>query len=125
MANENKTLNIDPETRDLTFDAEGLMEEIFGDDTTSQGIRLTLQTWKGEFFLDTTHGTEYERILGKRPHELPKDEVGEVMREAIFQEYDIAQIDSMTSEIPNDRRVTTEFTATLYSGQKISMEVTT
>jgi hypothetical protein len=120
----NKTLNIDYDSRDLTFDEGGMMELIYSDVTTAQCVRLTLQTWKAEFFLDTTHGTEYDRILGKRPHELPKDEVGEVLREAIFQEPDIRQIETMDAEVGNDRQPTATFAATLYSGQTISMEVT-
>lgn len=124
MATDNMTLLIDPNTRDLVIGEDGDMERIFGDDTSSQSVRLTLQTWRGEFFLDTTHGTQYDRILGKKPHELPEDEVGEVMREAIFQETDVAQVDDVNAEI-GEKTVGTEFDATLYSGKKISMEVTT
>jgi hypothetical protein len=47
-----------------------------------------------------------------------------VIREAIFQETDVAQIDHMNAEI-GDRRAVTDFAATLYSGQIISMEVRT
>ena len=49
---ENYTLKIDPESRDITFDADGMMETVSGDDTTAQAVRLTLQTWLGEFALD-------------------------------------------------------------------------
>lgn len=122
MTDENMTLRIDPETRDLALDENGDMEQIYGDETTAQSVRLTLQTWKGEFFLDTTHGTEYDRILGKKPHELPQDEVGEVLREAIFQETDVAQVDDVTAEI-GDKAVSAAFDATLNSGRKIGMEV--
>ncbi|MEA4901847.1 DUF2634 domain-containing protein [Desulfitobacterium sp.] len=124
MADENMTLRIDPNTRDLVLDENGNMEQIYGDETTAQCVRLTLQTWKGEFFLDDTHGTEYDRILGKKPHELPEDEVGEVLREAIFQETDVAQVDDVTAEI-GDKTVSAAFNATLYSGRKIGMEVKT
>lgn len=124
MTDENMALRIDPETRDLVFDADGNMEQVFGDETTSQNIRLTLQAWKGEFFLDVNHGTEYDRILGKKPHELPYDEVGEVLRDAIFQEPDVSQIEEVTGEI-DGRKATAAFRAALYSGQEISMEVTT
>lgn len=124
MTDENMTLRIDPETRDLVLDENGDMEQIYGDETTAQSVRLTLQTWKGEFFLDTTHGTEYDRILGKKPHELPQDEVGEVLREAIFQETDVAQVDDVSAEI-GDKAVSAAFDATLNSGRKIGMEVMT
>ena len=124
MADDNMTLRIDPESRDLVLDEDGFMERIYGDDTTSQSVRLTLQTWQGEFFLDTTHGTEYDRILGKKPHELPHDEVGEVLREAIFQETDVAQVDEVTADI-GGKAVGAAFNAKLASGKIISMEVTT
>jgi hypothetical protein len=124
MILRNKALNIDPETRDLTFDEDGIMEEIYGDVTTAQAIRLTLQTWKAEFFLDETHGTLYERIMGKKTHELEPDEVEEVMREAIFQETDVAQIDRIDAVLDSEnRQATADFSARLYSGQIISMEV--
>jgi len=119
----NMTLRIDPSTRDIPLDDEGSMELIYGDDTTAQAVRLTLQTWKEEFPLDTTHGTEYDRILGKKPHELEEDEVGEVIREAIFQETDVAQVGSLETAI-NGRALSVAFTGTLYSGQTISTEVT-
>jgi len=122
MADSNMTLNIDPETRDLTFDEDGLIERIFCDMTSAQCVRLTLQTHKNEFFLDTTHGTEYERILGKKPYELANDEAEEVYREAIFQESDVAQIDRLKADI-DGRHITAEFSGRLYSGQIISMEV--
>jgi hypothetical protein len=124
MAERNMTLHIDAESRDLTFDDNGFMELIFGDKTTAQCVRLTLQTWKEEFFLDITHGTRYERILGKKPFELSRDEIAEVLREAIFQETDIAQIDNVTAEV-GGRTITASFFATLYNGQTISMEVST
>ena len=124
MATENMTLRIDPDSRDLVLDDDGLMEQTYVDETTKQAVRLTLQTWKGEFFLDITHGTEYDRILGKKPFELPADEVGEVIREAVFQEQEVSHIDVLNSEIGN-KKVETTLEATLYSGNRISMEVTT
>ena len=121
---DNMTLLIDKESRDLVIDDDGLMECVYGDETTAQSVRLTLQAWKDEFFLDTTHGTEYDRILGKKPYELEDDEAGEVLREAIFQEPEVSQVDSLKSEAGN-KAVKAEFEATLLSGGKISMEVTT
>jgi hypothetical protein len=117
-------LFIDPETRDLSFDDDGMMRLIYGDNSTAQCVRLTLQAWKEEFFLDITHGTEYKRILGRRPSELSKDEANEVLREAIFQEQDVQSVDEMLTDI-GSRSVTSAFAATLYSGQIISMEVAT
>lgn len=118
----NKTLRIDPETMDIPIDENGDMEYIYGDDTTAQCVRLTLLTWKGTFPLDETHGTEYECVLGRRNAELEPDEVDEVIREAVFQETDVAQVDSLETD-RSGRSLSVELAATLYSGQKISMEV--
>ena len=124
MTDENMTLYIDPDSRDLVIDDEdGHMGRVFGDDTTKQAVRLTLQTWMGEFFLDTGHGTEYDRILGKKPYELQEDEIDEVIRAAIFQEVEVSHIDTMDTEVAN-KTISTAFAATLYSGNTISMEVT-
>ena len=40
---DNYTLRIDPESRDITFDTDGMMETVAGDDTTAQAVRLTLR----------------------------------------------------------------------------------
>ena len=121
---ENMSLRIDPDSRDLVIDEDGNLEQVYGDETTGQAVRLTLQTWLGEFFLDTTHGTEYGRILGMKPHELPADEAGEIIREATFQEQEVSHIDDVTATI-GEKTAVVELEATLNSGKRISMEVTT
>ena len=113
----NMTLKIDPETMDIPIDEDGNMVLIYGDETTAQCVRLTLLTWKGGFPLD------YERIFGRRRSDLESDEVEEVLREAIFQETDVEQIDQLDAET-DGRELNVAFSGTLYSGQTISMEVT-
>ena len=81
---ENMTLLIDPETRDLVFDDSGNFVKIYDADT---------------------------------------NEVEDIIREAIFQENDVARIDSITVSY-NRRSVTAEFTATLVSGETIALGVT-
>lgn len=92
---ENYTLKIDPESRDITFDADGMMETVSGDDTTAQAVRLTLQTWLGEFALVPSHGTDYEAIMGKKPKDLTEDEIPEVIRAAIFQEPEVQEVEEV------------------------------
>lgn len=58
---DNWTLKIDPESRDLILDDAGALETISGDETTAQAVRLTLEVYRGEFPFDPTHGTEYEQ----------------------------------------------------------------
>jgi len=120
---DNMTLLIDPETRDLVLDEDGNFEKICGADTTVQNVRHTLLTWKAEFFADLTHGTEYERIVGKNQNEVDRSEIEEVVREAIFQETDVSRIDEMNVTY-DGRSVTAEFVATLTNGETIALEVT-
>ena len=119
---DNMTLLIDPETRDLVFDADGNFEKIFGADTTVQNVRHALVTWKAEFFADLVHGTDYERIVGTNQNETDLNEIEDIIREAIFQEDDVARIDSLTASY-DGRSVTSEFTATLVNGETITSEV--
>ncbi len=120
---ENMTLLIDPETRDLVFDDDGNFVRIFDADTTVQNVRHTLLTWKAEFFADLVHGTEYESIVGKNQNEIDLNEGQDIIREAIFQEDDVSRIDTISISY-DGRTVSTEFTATLVSGETIALGVT-
>ena len=119
---ENMTLLIDPETRDLVFDAEGSFQKIYDEDTVVQNIRHALVTWKQEFFADPEHGTDYERIMGTNQNEIEVEEIKEILREAIFQEPKVSRIDEMTVSY-NGRSISAEFSATLVNGEQISLEV--
>ncbi len=44
---DNWTLKIDPESRDLILDDAGALETISGDETTAQAVRLTLEVYRG------------------------------------------------------------------------------
>ena len=120
---DNMTLLIDPETRDLVLDENGFFKKIYGKDTTVQNVRHALLTWKAEFFADLVHGTDYESIVGKNQNEIDLDEVQDIIREAIFQENDVSRIDSISVSY-DGRSVTTEFTVTLVNGETITSEVT-
>lgn len=120
----NMTLKIDTETMDLVFDDDGMCECIYGDETTTQCVRLTLQTGKESFPLDLEHGTAWEQILGRKMSDLADDEVDEIIREAIFQEDDVEQVDSLAVERDESgRHLDIAFTGTLYGGRQISTEV--
>ena len=120
---ENMTLLIDPETRDLVFDAEGSFQKIYDEDTVVQNIRHALVTWKQEFFVDPEHGTDYERIMGTNQNEIEVEEIKEILREAIFQEPNVSRIDTMTVTY-DGRSISAEFSATLVNDEQISLEVT-
>lgn len=118
---DNITLRIDPDTRDLVFDKSGCFEEINGSDAIVQNVRHALLTWKNEFFADTTHGTDYERIFGLSQNDVDEDDVKEVIREAIFQEPNVVQIESMVVSY-NKRSVSVTFSAELKDGDEITLE---
>lgn len=119
---DNMTLKIDPESRDLVLDEDGIMETVAGDETSAQAVRLTLEVWKGEFELVPDHGTDYERIMGKKPHELEEDEIGEVVREGIFQEDAVEQVDALETNL-SGRSLEVSFAGRLTSGTAITTEV--
>ncbi len=120
---DNMTLLIDPETRDLVLDENGFFKKIYGKDTTVQNVRHALLTWKAEFFADLTHGTDYERIMGVKQNDIDDGEIEEIIREAVFQEPDVALIDEITVSYEN-RNITVEIVATLVDDEKIRLEVT-
>ena len=120
---DNYTLRIDPESRDITFDTDGMMETVAGDDTTAQAVRLTLQTWLGEFALVPSHGTNYEAIMGKKPKDLTEDEIPEVVRAAIFQEPEVEEVEEVTYPQAG-RSLDIFFVGRLSNGNIISSEVT-
>jgi len=120
MAND--TLYIDPETHDLEFDDEGMLRMIDGGDTTAQNVRLTLQTHKESFPLDLSHGTEYDRFLGVKG--IDPGEIEEVIREAVYQETDVIEVESLDVTVREPRGVGIEFSGRLAGGKEISLEVT-
>lgn len=121
---ENYTLKIDPNSRDLVLNDDGMMELVFGDDSSAQAVRLTLEAWKGEFPFDPTHGTEYDRIAGKKSRELSEDEVPEVIRDAVLQETTVSEVDTVEYDI-SDRNLEVSVTGTLTTGGVITTEVST
>lgn len=116
------TLRIDPTTRDISFDGNGIMQIVAGDEATAQNVRLTLDVWRGEFPFDPTHGTDYERIMGKKPGELEDDEVPEIIRDAILQEPAVAEVESV-EYIIKGRGLEVTATGRLSNGHTITTEV--
>lgn len=120
---ENMTLLIDPETRDLVFDNDGSFKKIYDEDTVVQNVRHALLSWKAEFFADREHGTDYERIMGVNQNDLENGEVEEVIREAVFQEPYVSRIDEINVSCEN-RNITVGISAVMTDGEKIRLEVT-
>ena len=120
--NDDFTLRIDPQTRDIVFDEDGMLETISGDEATAQAVRQTLLVYKGEFPLVPSHGTDYEKIMGKKPNELEDDEVPEVIREGVFQEPEVTEVDGVEFNIAG-RSMDISVSGRLASGNTIAAEV--
>ena len=116
------TLMIDPNTKDLVFDDGGLMATVDGDDAYTQNVRLTLDTWRGEFLLDETHGTDYARILMQDDPDLTTGEIEEIINDAILQEPQVSLVSTISATMEPGRILTISFAGELQSGSAISLE---
>ena len=120
----NTTLYIDQQTRDLTFDADGGLITVSGSATTAQCVRDVLMTYLDEYELADGHGTNYDRIQGKKASQLSKDETFDVIREAIFQEPGVKEVTRLDADL-NGRELRITFEGVLTSGESIELEVST
>lgn len=111
---DNMTLKID-RSGDLVIDEDGLLETIKGTATTAQNIRMTLKAGKKDFALVPEHGTDYSMVFGV---EASNETIREAYREAIFQETDVEQINSLSIDT-DKREVKIDFTATTTEGIEI------
>ena len=114
-------LKLDPESRDLCFTGDGLLDILEDGEAIAQNIRNNLNTWKGEFELDPPHGTEWERIVGK-PTSGIESEADDVLRASIFQEPYVREIESL-EPVVDGRALGAEFSGTLYDGSTVRVEV--
>lgn len=117
----NITWEIDPYTKDLVFDNDGLLKTIESNETCIQNIRLALEAWKGDFDLVPDHGTDYEKILGGQEDE---DITDEIIREAIFQEDGMGVLEKLSVTKGEDRTLIISFSGQLSDGAVVDMEVT-
>ncbi len=111
---DNMTLMIS-QNGDLVIGDNGIMQTLDGADTTAQNIRMTLKAWKEDFPLVPEHGTDHNSVFGVG---VGDDRVKEAYREAIFQEKEVAQINSLTVE-RNGRTVSIEFDALTEKGMEV------
>jgi hypothetical protein len=114
-------LKLDQDTRDLCFDGDGIMEMLEDGEAIAQNIRNNLLTWQGEFELNTGHGTNWPRVVG-RPAGEAEDEADDVLRKSIFQEPYVREIDELTATV-SGRSVAASFSGTLYDGSTVRVEV--
>ena len=114
-------LALDEQNRDLVIGEDGMMALREDGEAIAQNIRNTLYTWRGEFPLNTDHGTDWERVVG-RPLSEATDEADDVIREAIFQEPYVREIDEITPQL-DGRSLGAEFSGVLYDGSTVKLEV--
>lgn len=117
---ENMALEIGEQTGDLVFDEDGMMKTIYGNDTTSQNVRMALTAWKNDFLPVPGHGTDYRKFFSEESGE---EERIETIREAVFQEEEVVQIEKIEIAGKGERRVRVSFEGRLSDGGAISMEV--
>ncbi len=115
---DNMTLKISYKG-DLVIGGDGIMQTIEGADTTAQNVRMALKAWKEDFPLVPGHGTDYKTIFNVGSDE---GTVKEAYREAIFQETEIAQINSLTIKA-DERDINVSFIAVTGKGSEVSGRV--
>lgn len=118
---KNEVWKIDPETHDLVFDETGTLITLQDDEASAQSIWLTLNSWKGDFPLVPSHGTDYGQILGRSADE---DLVDEVIREAVFQEKYLAALEELVIKKTEKRGLQIQLSGILDDGETVSVEVT-
>jgi hypothetical protein len=118
----NESWEIDPDTKDLTFDNEGILKNVSGDSTSVQNVRMTLESWIGDFDLVPDHGTDYEKIL---VDQVDEDTAEEIIREAIFQEDTMGVLGNISIDRDEKRKLNISFSGQLDTGTAIDMEVNT
>jgi hypothetical protein len=113
---DNITLMIEQDTHDLVLDDEGNLQIIGGAETVAQCVRLNLECFKGQWFLDINHGTDYDQIIdGSGDPET-------ILSEAIYQETDVLFIDDI-SVLKDGRNISAVFSARLKNSTQIVLEV--
>ena len=114
-------LKIDPETRDLCFDENGMMQIVEDGEAIAQNIRNNLLAWMGEFELVPEHGTEWDRVAGQHPSRAI-DEADDVLRRSIFQEPYVQEIEDLDLQV-EDRTLHAAFSGKLFDGSSVRVEV--
>ena len=113
-----------PERVDLrSFERQGMLMLREDAEAIAQNVRNNLLTWKGEFPLNTDHGTDWERVV-QQPRSEAVDEADSVVRSSIFQEPYVQEISSL-SMTADGRALGVEFSGVLYNGETIRVEVNT
>ena len=95
-------IKLDEDTGDISFtNGESTVTSIGAEDL-AQRIRIRLNTFQGEWFMDNTLGIDwFNRVMGKNRSKMAVDAL---IQEAILEEPDALQIIAYSSSISSDRR---------------------
>ncbi len=119
---ENITLKIGSQSNDLEFDEDGVMKTVHGNEAIAQNVRMALTAWKGDFLPVPEHGTDYSRFFSEG---CSHEEQIEVVRDAVFQDEGVIQVEKLTVTDAGRRMVNISFDGQLAGGGHISTEVNT
>lgn len=117
---ENITLEIGSQSNDLEFDEDGIMKTVHGNEATAQNVRMALTAWKGDFPPVPEHGTDYGRLFSEG---CSREEQAEIVRDAVFQEEGVSQVERLAVTDTGRRTVNISFDGQLADGGRISTEV--
>lgn len=101
-------LKLDPTTHDIVFvNGESLVTQYMAD-IVAQRLKITLYTFLGEWFLDTSVGVPYfQQIFGKVRK---KSSIDLIFQGIISDDPDVIEIVTFTSEISSARGYSMTFT---------------
>ena len=95
-----------------------------GDETTAQAVRLTLEVYRGSSPLTPPTARSMSASWARSGSELEDDEIPEVIRDAVFQEPQVAEVSAVDYELVG-RGLEVSVTGRLQSGNTITTEVST
>lgn len=107
---------------DLELDGQRNLRMVDGPEERTQAVRILLETAKGEWFLDTQHGTDYREILGSKP-DLDEAAIRETIMEALEQEKRITDVRRLDISFDRRTRVLYIDLLLLMDGERTALEL--
>ena len=112
-----KSLFINPLTDDIEFDDKGELVMIEGTDELVQEVTTVLKTNINEWFLDPSHGFNYQTLWKKKPN---NDEISQALYDAIDQVDRIDRVEEVKTDFNREaRRLSVHFVCVAENGDRI------
>ena len=119
-----RSFYINPDTRDIEFDARGRLRMVESDEHLTaerQRLRLRLGTRAGEWFLDVLLGVPWLELVEKG---VPRERIRAEVLRALHRDEQVERVESLTiGELTPDRTLPIEFVVRLRSGQQLADRV--